>query len=69
MKALILQSMLEEGRAAKLNGFEQVVDITLTPNPFSVEAGTMTPTFKPKRPQLRAAFSGAIADMYARAPA
>ncbi|KAL6771392.1 LCS3B [Auxenochlorella protothecoides x Auxenochlorella symbiontica] len=69
VKALILQSMLEEGRAAKLNGFEQVVDITLTPNPFSVEAGTMTPTFKPKRPQLRAAFSGAIADMYARAPA
>ena len=41
----------------------------MAPEPFSVENGLMTPTFKLKRPQAQAAFQDAIADMYSRLPA
>lgn len=57
--------MVEEGKAAGLKGFEQVADVFLSPVPFSLESGTMTPTFKLKRPQLRQAFAEQIVAMYA----
>ena len=65
VRAGVLKSMREEGRVAKLKGFEQVADVRLTPELFSVEAGTMTPTFKLKRPQLRDAYRAEIDEMYA----
>ncbi|KFM25131.1 Long chain acyl-CoA synthetase 7, peroxisomal [Auxenochlorella protothecoides] len=68
VKAMIQKSLSEEARVAKLKGFEQVADIVLTPVPFSVETGTMTPTFKLKRPQLREAYAPALEAMYARLP-
>lgn len=58
--------MIEEGRAAKLQGFEQVGAIHVVPELFSVENGLLTPTFKLKRPQAKAAFADAITEMYAR---
>jgi long-chain acyl-CoA synthetase len=61
----VLKSVREEGRAAGLKGFEQVAAVALTPEPFSVDNGLMTPTFKIKRPQAQAAFQEAIAEMYA----
>ena len=42
----------------------QVAAVTLTPEPFSVENGLLTPTFKLKRPQAKAAFQDAIKGMY-----
>jgi long-chain acyl-CoA synthetase len=66
--AAVFKSMLEEGRAVGLKGFEQVAAVHLHPEPFSVENGLMTPTFKVKRPQAQAAFQDAIADMYGRLP-
>ncbi|KAL4422662.1 hypothetical protein ABPG75_008859 [Micractinium tetrahymenae] len=66
--AAVLKSMQEEGRAAGLKGFEQVAAIHLHPEPFSVENGMMTPTFKLKRPQAQAAFQAAIDEMYAKLP-
>lgn len=63
--AAVLKSVREEGRVAGLKGFEQVAAVTLTPEPFSVDNGLMTPTFKIKRPQAQAAFQEAIAEMYA----
>ncbi|KAK9816781.1 hypothetical protein WJX72_005028 [[Myrmecia] bisecta] len=66
VNAAVLKSMQEEGRAAKLSGFEQVAAIHLIPEPFSVENNLLTPTFKLKRPQVQAVFQDAIAVMYAR---
>jgi long-chain acyl-CoA synthetase len=42
----------------------QVAAIRLTAEQFSVENGTLTPTFKLKRPQAKAAFNNAIQEMY-----
>ncbi|KAK9803492.1 hypothetical protein WJX73_008668 [Symbiochloris irregularis] len=60
----VLRSMLEQGRTAKLKGFEQVAAIHLFPDPFSVENGLLTPTFKLKRPQAKQEFQQAIEAMY-----
>ncbi|EFN52377.1 hypothetical protein CHLNCDRAFT_32504 [Chlorella variabilis] len=64
----VLKSMMEEGRAAGLKGFEQVAAVHLHPDPFSVENGMMTPTFKLKRPQAQAAFQPDIDEMYSKLP-
>ena len=45
----------------------QAKDIYLCAEPFSVDNGLLTPTFKSKRPQLRKHFKPQIDDMYARA--
>nr|KAG5707715.1 hypothetical protein BaRGS_003290 [Batillaria attramentaria] len=66
LKDVILQDMLEFGKTAQLKGFEQVLDIALEPEPFSVEAGLLTPTFKNKRTQLRKHFAHQVAALYAK---
>lgn len=43
----------------------QITAVTLVPEAFSVENGLLTPTFKLKRPQAKAAFQEAIQRMYA----
>eukprot|EP00878_Enallax_costatus_P013548 GHUV01014165.1.p2 GENE.GHUV01014165.1~~GHUV01014165.1.p2 ORF type:complete len:110 (+),score=17.29 GHUV01014165.1:763-1092(+) len=60
----IMHSLNQEGKAAQLRGFEQVAAITLVPEPFTVENGLLTPTFKLKRPVARAAYEGLIQAMY-----
>ena len=60
----VLKSMLDEGRSAKLRGFEQVAAVALSHELFSVENGLLTPTFKLKRPQAKAAFQAQIDAMY-----
>ena len=65
VKREVFQKMLEEGRSARLKGFEQVADIHMVVEPFSVENGLLTPTFKLKRPQAREAFQAQITAMYA----
>ena len=42
----------------------QVAAIRLSPDPFSVENGMLTPTFKLKRPQAKAAYEEVIQQMY-----
>lgn len=64
-----LKSMQEEGRAAGLKGFEQISAIHLHPEPFTVENGMMTPTFKLKRPQAQTFFQQALDEMYSKLPA
>lgn len=42
----------------------QVKDVYLHPDPFSVQNGLLTPTFKVKRPQLKSYFKPQLEDMY-----
>ncbi|KAM4708500.1 long-chain-fatty-acid--CoA ligase 1 isoform 1-T3 [Discoglossus pictus] len=64
-KAAILEDLLRLGKEAGLKTFEQVKDITLFPEMFSIENGLLTPTMKAKRPELRKFFKTQIEEMYA----
>ncbi|KAJ6844220.1 putative long chain acyl-CoA synthetase 6, peroxisomal isoform X1 [Iris pallida] len=64
-RAAVLADMDSVGKQAQLRGFEFVKAVTLVLEPFTMENGLLTPTFKVKRPQAKAYFAKAIADMYA----
>ncbi|XP_076067495.1 long-chain-fatty-acid--CoA ligase 5 [Oratosquilla oratoria] len=66
VKQLIFQDITRLGREAGLKSFEQVKDIYLHPDPFSVQNGLLTPTLKAKRPQLRKYFHPQLDDLYAK---
>lgn len=51
-----------------LKGFETVKQIHLDSEPFSVENGMLTPTFKMKRHQLKEKYEGVIEEMYKNPP-
>ncbi|KAL4580568.1 hypothetical protein LXL04_016767 [Taraxacum kok-saghyz] len=65
VKAAVLAEMDVVAREAQLRGFEFAKAVTLVAEPFSVENGLLTPTFKVKRPQAKAYFAKEIANMYA----
>ncbi|XP_076951084.1 long chain acyl-CoA synthetase 7, peroxisomal-like [Bidens hawaiensis] len=64
-KAAVLAEMDAVAREAQLRGFEFAKAVTLVPEPFTVENGLLTPTFKVKRPQAKAYFAKEISNMYA----
>ncbi|XP_019619846.1 PREDICTED: long-chain-fatty-acid--CoA ligase 5-like [Branchiostoma belcheri] len=64
VKSAIFHKICTIGDQAGLMGFEQVKDIFLCPDQFTVENGLVTPTFKLKRSQLKDTFQTQIADMY-----
>jgi len=66
VKDVILKDMLEVGKLAGLQSFEQVKDIYLSAEQFSVENGLLTPTLKSKRPQLQQYFKPQIDAMYSK---
>ncbi|XP_066956154.1 long-chain-fatty-acid--CoA ligase 1 isoform X2 [Macrobrachium rosenbergii] len=66
VKQLIMDDITNLGKAAGLKSFEQVKDIYLHPDLFSVQNGLLTPTLKSKRPQLKRYFTPQIDDMYAK---
>ncbi|XP_073990033.1 long-chain-fatty-acid--CoA ligase 5 isoform X4 [Rhodnius prolixus] len=66
VKKLIMDDLITWGKELGLKSFEQVKDIYLHPDPFSVQNGLLTPTFKSKRPQLKAYFKPQLEDMYAK---
>ncbi|XP_057960478.1 long chain acyl-CoA synthetase 7, peroxisomal isoform X2 [Malania oleifera] len=61
----VLADMDAVGREAQLRGFEYAKAVTLVLEPFSMENGLLTPTFKIKRPQAKEYFAKAISTMYA----
>lgn len=65
VKTAILEDILRLGKEAGLKTFEQVKDITLHPELFSVQNGLLTPTLKAKRAELRSRFREQIDAMYA----
>ncbi|NXM09577.1 ACSL1 ligase, partial [Tyrannus savana] len=67
VKKYILEDMLRVGKEAGLKSFEQVKDIVLHTEMFSIENGLLTPTLKAKRPELRKYFQSQINELYANA--
>lgn len=60
----VLADMDNAGREAQLRGFEFARAVTLVPEPFTLENGLLTPTFKIKRPQAKEYFADTISKMY-----
>ncbi|PWA65219.1 long-chain acyl-CoA synthetase 6 [Artemisia annua] len=60
----VLADMDATGKEAQLRGFEFIRSITLVTEPFTMENGLLTPTFKVKRAQAKAYYAKAITDMY-----
>ncbi|XP_069600415.1 long-chain-fatty-acid--CoA ligase 1 isoform X1 [Ranitomeya imitator] len=64
-KNAVLEDLLRLGKEAGLKTFEQVKDIVLHPEMFSIQNGLLTPTLKAKRPELRKYFHAQIEELYA----
>ncbi|XP_062332438.1 long-chain-fatty-acid--CoA ligase 1-like isoform X2 [Osmerus eperlanus] len=64
VKAAILQDMLKLGKEGGLKSFEQVKDIAIHTEMFSVQNGLLTPTLKSKRTELRNCFREQIDLLY-----
>ncbi|XP_015888035.3 long chain acyl-CoA synthetase 6, peroxisomal [Ziziphus jujuba] len=64
-RAAVLADMDAVGREAQLRGFEFAKAVTLVVEPFTMENGLLTPTFKVKRPQAKEYFAKSISQMYA----
>ncbi|XP_008289726.1 long-chain-fatty-acid--CoA ligase 5 isoform X1 [Stegastes partitus] len=65
VKKAILTEITKLGREAGLKSFEQVKDVYLHPDMFSIENGLLTPTLKAKRAELKALFQPQIDKLYA----
>uniref|UniRef100_A0A3B3QNR3 Long-chain-fatty-acid--CoA ligase n=1 Tax=Paramormyrops kingsleyae TaxID=1676925 RepID=A0A3B3QNR3_9TELE len=66
VKNAILEDILRLGREAGLKSFEQVKDIILHPEMFSIQNGLLTPTLKAKRAELRSHFREQIEQLYSK---
>jgi len=64
VKQMILDDMISCGKKSGLYSFEQVKDIYVSHEMFSVENDLLTPTLKSKRPKLKEHFKKQIEDMY-----
>ncbi|XP_035599512.1 long-chain-fatty-acid--CoA ligase 1-like [Oncorhynchus keta] len=65
LKNAILEDILRLGKEGGLKSFEQVRDISLHTEMFSVQNGLLTPTLKAKRTDLRSHFQEQIDLLYA----
>uniref|UniRef100_A0A4W5NRH7 Arachidonate--CoA ligase n=1 Tax=Hucho hucho TaxID=62062 RepID=A0A4W5NRH7_9TELE len=66
LKNAILEDILRLGKEGGLKSFEQVRDISLHTEMFSVQNGLLTPTLKAKRTDLRSHFREQIDLLYAK---
>jgi long-chain acyl-CoA synthetase len=68
INAFVINEILKVAKKNGLHGFETPRAIHLDPEPFSVEGGLLTPTFKLKRQQARDKYETQIEAMYASMP-
>uniref|UniRef100_A0A8C2DRY8 Arachidonate--CoA ligase n=1 Tax=Cyprinus carpio TaxID=7962 RepID=A0A8C2DRY8_CYPCA len=66
LKNAILEDIIRLGKEAGLKSFEQVRDIALHMEMFSVQNGLLTPTLKAKRAELRNHFKQQTDQLYAK---
>ncbi|CAG7835931.1 unnamed protein product [Allacma fusca] len=64
VKAMIFNELTKLGRENGLKSFEQVKNIYLHPELFTIEQDLLTPTMKLKRPELKTFFEPQIKQMY-----
>lgn len=64
LKKVILKDITQLGKSGDLKGFEQVKDIYLHSELFSIENGLLTPTMKSKRNEIQKYFQKEIDEMY-----
>uniref|UniRef100_A0A8C2FGE5 Arachidonate--CoA ligase n=1 Tax=Cyprinus carpio TaxID=7962 RepID=A0A8C2FGE5_CYPCA len=64
VKKAILEDIVKLGKESGLKSFEQVKDIVLHTEMFSVQNGLLTPTLKAKRTDLRKHFRKQIDELY-----
>ncbi|POM72370.1 Long-chain-fatty-acid-CoA ligase [Phytophthora palmivora] len=60
----VREDMERVAKEAELRGFERVRNVHFHPKPFSADDDLVTPTFKLKRPQLKAYFQPQIDELY-----
>lgn len=65
IKKAILSDLTKLGKEAGLKSFEQVKDLYLHPEQFTIENGLLTPTLKAKRAELKTLFQPQIDKLYA----
>uniref|UniRef100_A0A8B9JV04 Arachidonate--CoA ligase n=1 Tax=Astyanax mexicanus TaxID=7994 RepID=A0A8B9JV04_ASTMX len=65
IKKAIITDLTKLGREAGLKSFEQVKDLYLHAEQFTIENGLLTPTLKAKRPELCKYFKTQIDSLYA----
>ncbi|XP_060771226.1 long-chain-fatty-acid--CoA ligase 1b [Neoarius graeffei] len=66
VKNAILEDIVKLGKEAGLKSFEQVKDIALHAEMFSIQNGLLTPTLKAKRAELRNHFRQQIDQLYSK---
>uniref|UniRef100_A0AAX7UX37 Arachidonate--CoA ligase n=1 Tax=Astatotilapia calliptera TaxID=8154 RepID=A0AAX7UX37_ASTCA len=62
----IISDLTKLGKEAGLKSFEQVKDVHLHPEQFTIENGLLTPTLKAKRAELKNLFQFQIDQLYAK---
>ncbi|XP_013888177.1 long-chain-fatty-acid--CoA ligase 5 [Austrofundulus limnaeus] len=65
IKKAVISDMTKLGKEAGLKSFEQVKDVHLHPELFTIENGLLTPTLKAKRAEVQALFQPQIDRLYA----
>lgn len=64
VKSTVLEDMKDIGKKAGLKSFEQVKDLYLHPEMFSIANGLLTPTLKSRRTDIRRVFQEQLSAMY-----
>uniref|UniRef100_A0A3Q3QYS8 Arachidonate--CoA ligase n=1 Tax=Monopterus albus TaxID=43700 RepID=A0A3Q3QYS8_MONAL len=64
LKKAILEDLVRLGKASGLHSFEQVKNIYVQSEMFSIQNGLLTPTLKAKRPELKEFFKDKIDQLY-----
>lgn len=66
VKNAVLEDMKDVGKKAGLKSFEQVKDLYLHPEMFSIANGLLTPTLKSRRTDIRRVFQEQLSTMYSK---
>lgn len=64
VKAMLFGDMMVKGKEGGLKSFEQVKDVYVHWDLFSVKNGLLTPTFKSKRNEIQKTFKVQLTEMY-----